>query len=603
MSRDVDHLTDRETSRLSERFGPLLFLPGLGVAASDAKTGRFLEVNDEFCRLTGYTAAELKERSSLDLLHPEDRRPDFDLASRLLHGEIPGFRAEERYLRRDGGTIRVEVESTVFREEPQPWVLSLVRDVTARQAAEEALREGERRSREMADAAPVMIWLSDAGKRSTYFNQAWLSFTGRAQAQQLGYGWVEGVHPDDLQRCLAAYEAAVAARQPFQVEYRLRRHDGAYRWMLDQAVPRSTGGNFAGFAGALVDITERKQEELDLAAAKEAAEAGNHERDRFFATLSHELRTPLAPMLAVADRFDRDPAFGAQHRAGLGIIRRNIELEARLIDELLDVTRITGGKLEIKRERIDLHAVLRWAVEMSRPGGVLGPPGEETGGGPALDNGAGRHRPLAVGRRGEAHPGARRGRRQRPQVHAAGRHGHRAHARGAGAGRETSRRAAPARHRGRGHRHRHPRRGPAPHLRPLRAGGALHRAPLRRPGARPRHRALDRRVHGGSPAASAGEGRGACFTVRLPGAESAGSRRRRRQPRRRSPEPGAAEEEKTPPLSHPARRGPSRHGATPSRSSSELLGHTGQDRLPLVAEPWKMAEVGAQPGTARPSRS
>lgn len=369
MSSDTDHLTERETHRLRERIGPLLSLPGLAAASSDARTGRFLEVNEEFCRLTGYAAGELRAMSSLDLLRPEDRRAYFDLASRMLHGEFPGFRIEERYFRKDGGTIRVEVESALFQEEPQPWVLTLVRDVTARHAAEEALRESERRAREMADASPVMIWLSDAGKRATYFNQAWLRFTGRAHAQQLGYGWAEGIHPDDVQRCIAAYEAAAAAREPFQVEYRLRRYDGTYRWVLDQAVPRLAGAAFLGFAGGCIDVTERKQAELDLEAAKEAAEADNREKESFFATLSHELRTPLAPMLAVVERFDRDPAFRAQHRAGLGLIRRNIELEARLIDELLDVTRITGGKLEIKRERIDLHQVLRHSIETCRPAG------------------------------------------------------------------------------------------------------------------------------------------------------------------------------------------------------------------------------------------
>ena len=126
------------------------------------------------------------------------------------------------------------------------------------------------------------------------------------------------MHPDDLQRCLAAHEAATGAREPFQVEYRLRRHDGVYRWVLDQAVPRFAAGAFLGFAGAAVDITERKQAELALAAAKEAAEADGRDQGRFLATLTHELRTPLAPVLAVVSSLEADAGLPEEARRAVG---------------------------------------------------------------------------------------------------------------------------------------------------------------------------------------------------------------------------------------------------------------------------------------------
>jgi PAS domain S-box-containing protein len=119
-------------------------------------------------------------------------------------------------------------------------------------------RQTHQQSR-MADAAPVMIWQSDPDKQSTYVNQAWRDFTGRTSAQDAGTGWVAGVHPEDVERCLAAYLAAFDARQDFELEYRLQRHDGEYRWVLDRGVQlRGDDDTFLGYIGGCVDITERK---------------------------------------------------------------------------------------------------------------------------------------------------------------------------------------------------------------------------------------------------------------------------------------------------------------------------------------------------------
>jgi PAS domain S-box-containing protein len=140
--------------------------------------------------------------------------------------------------------------------------LQEVAERRARQQAEAALRASEARFRVMAEAAPVLLWMAGEDRGCTYFNQGWLAFTGRTMKQELGYGWADNVHPEDAERCLALYSMAFTARQPFEMEYRLRRADGVYRWVLNRGVPLETAaGHVAGYIGSAIDITERQQVE------------------------------------------------------------------------------------------------------------------------------------------------------------------------------------------------------------------------------------------------------------------------------------------------------------------------------------------------------
>jgi PAS domain S-box-containing protein len=428
-------------------------------------------------------------------------------------------------------------------------------EIDAQKRDEQILREHEQHYQTLVESAPVMVWVSESDSLCSFFNKPWLEFTGRSMEQELGNGWTQGIHPDDLQGCLDTFLAHVQLRQPFRMEYRLRRSDGVYRTILDTAVPRpSSDGSFAGFIGSCIDITERCESEVllreeaetlevlnrigqilsaeldmqklvqavtdaatsltgarygsffyntidesgesyllftlsglprerfahlpmpratdlfgqtyrgegvvriadvrvdprygknspyygmpaghppvvsflavpvvsrsglvlgglffghpdpgvftlrhertlvglaaqtaiamdnarlfratqqeiaerrraeeELQRAKETAVAANNAKNHFLAVLSHELRTPLNPILTAVQAIEEQHDLPKEFRIFIDVIHRNIELEARLIDDLLDVTRIDRGKLDLNIEPVDAHVLIRHVVEM-----------------------------------------------------------------------------------------------------------------------------------------------------------------------------------------------------------------------------------------------
>jgi len=180
-------------------------------------------------------------------------------------------------------------------------------DITERKRAEQAVLESERRFRLVANTAPVMIWTSGVDKLCDYLNQPWLEFTGRPLAAELGNGWTEGVHPDDLKACMDTYTTAFDARQPFEMQYRLRRHDGEYRWVLDSGVPRFSGDNsFAGYIGSCIDITDRKLAEETLSTVgRRLIQAQEEERSRIARELHDDINQRLALLANGLQEFER----------------------------------------------------------------------------------------------------------------------------------------------------------------------------------------------------------------------------------------------------------------------------------------------------------
>jgi PAS domain S-box-containing protein len=234
--------------------------------------GDELWVTEKWRELFGFADSEpVTFARLLQIVHPGDHERMKQLVQQMFeHGGE--YESEYRITRPDGKTRWILGHGSVELDEhgKPAFARGVSRDVTKRKIAEEKLRESEARFRTVADAAPVLIWMSGLDKLCTFFNKPWLEFTGRTMEQEMGNGWTEGVHPDDLQRCMKIYVQAFDACEPFVMQYRLRRHDGEYRWISDTGVPRyDVQENFAGYIGSCVDVTELLRKEQALRESEE----------------------------------------------------------------------------------------------------------------------------------------------------------------------------------------------------------------------------------------------------------------------------------------------------------------------------------------------
>jgi len=225
--------------------------------------GRILFSNHAASRKLGFTPEELRAMLLIDLHPAELRREAEEIVGAMLRGERETCPLPLE--KKSGGRLLVETRVWLGKWDGKDCLFGLCKDSTDLSRTARLLQESEERFRRMADAAPVLLWESGTDGLCNYFNKPWLDFTGRTLEQESENGWTEGVHPEDFQSCQETYLEAFGAWREFKMEYRLRRADGEYRWLLDHGVPRFTpDGSFLGFIGSCVDITERKQKDEEL---------------------------------------------------------------------------------------------------------------------------------------------------------------------------------------------------------------------------------------------------------------------------------------------------------------------------------------------------
>lgn len=353
------------------------------VASSDdaiiSKTldGVIVSWNEGAQRIFGYAPHEIIGKPVTTLIPPEHLAEEPGILARIRRGERIDHYQTVR-TRKDGSRLYVSLTVSPIRNALGEIVgaSKIARDITLQKRAEEALKASDSRFRNLADSAPVLIWMADSSRAFTWFNKTWRDFTGRPLEQDLGFGWTQNVHADDLEKCLHALTSSFEARSSFRIEHRLGRADGAWRWVINNGSPLYEGlsDTFSGYVGSCIDITELRQaqserDELLKAerAARSEAERLSHMKDEFLATLSHELRTPLNAIMGWSRLLRRVGSESPDYLRGLDTIERNAHVQAQIVGDLLDMSRIISGKVQLDIQALDLVEVITGAIDSVRP--------------------------------------------------------------------------------------------------------------------------------------------------------------------------------------------------------------------------------------------
>ena len=344
--------------------------------------GRAEFCNKRWLDCTGMPLDEARREELAAVIHEADKSSLVE-KWRVAVTQGQPFKAEARMRRADGIYRWFSIQAAPLREvngQITRWYgtnvdiedLKRARDeITALKRAEERLRESEARFQAMADTAPVMIWLTGTDGLCNYFNKPWTEFTGRTMEQEVGMGWVEGVHPEDAQACFDKFLPALQARKSFRMQYRLKRADGEYRWVMESGIPRYAGGEFAGYIGSNIDITDLKRAEEEHERLRELqSELAHMNRvttmGELAGSIAHEIKQPISAAHTNAKTCLR---WLAREQPDIEEAR---EAVTRIIQDVTRGSEIIGRiralfkKGEPEREWVDVNEVIRQMIPLMR---------------------------------------------------------------------------------------------------------------------------------------------------------------------------------------------------------------------------------------------
>ncbi len=295
-------------------------------------------------------------------IHPDDQQQVLAAIHRAIETRSV-FELEHRVIRVDGTLGWTHSRAVPMLDEHGEIVewFGAASDVTQRKLAQAALVESEERFRTLADNMSQLAWMADEKGSISWYNRRWYDYTATTPEEMQGWGWKKVHHPAHVERVVETIARSLATGEPWEDIFPLQAKDGSYRWFLSRAVPiRNEQGKVVRWFGTNTDITEQRELEQAL---KEA----DRRKDEFLATLAHELRNPLAPIRTAAAIAGMPTATPAQVRWSYQLIERQVKHMGLLLDDLLDVSRITRGKLTLHPARVTLREMVHAAIETARP--------------------------------------------------------------------------------------------------------------------------------------------------------------------------------------------------------------------------------------------
>ncbi|MEO5618780.1 MAG: PAS domain-containing sensor histidine kinase [Candidatus Eisenbacteria bacterium] len=288
----------------------------------------------------------------------------------VLRTGVPANGVEVLIERPDGSRLPVLVNFAALKNSQGEVVGSITSfiDITDFKRAEDQVRESERRLRFVMDAMPQKIFTAKPNGDVDYFNQQWAEFTGLSFEEIKDWGWTQFIHLDDVAENVRVWQHSVDTGEHFSYEHRFRRANGEYRWHLSRAVPlHDAQGEIVMWVGSNTDIHEQKETANKLRQLADRLSEADRRKNEFLATLAHELRNPLAPINNAVQALRMNDGSGEAVQSASKILERQVGQMIRLVDDLLDVSRINHGKIELRRGQIELASAVNQAVEAAHP--------------------------------------------------------------------------------------------------------------------------------------------------------------------------------------------------------------------------------------------
>ena len=350
---------EAELRERERRFQRMFETPLIGIAIATQR-GNLLEANDSFLGLIGHQREELNVASLSWSGVPSGQSPLDDAARQELRETGVCSPFERTNIRADGTRLPLLISAARLMDH-QDLVVIFVTDLSESKRAEEALRETEARFRILSECMPQKVWTSLPDGQLNYLNHMLLEYAGLPAEQLKGWGWTNLVHPDDLRNQIDTWKQSLSSGDMFEIEHRILKHNGEYRWHLARALPLyQPDTQISMWIGTNTDIHDQKQAEEEL-------REDHRRKDKFLALLAHELRNPLAPLSNAVQILGSSPSDSQTQLALIGIMQRQVRQLTRLIDDLLDLSRITTGRMRLQRDRILAESVVTAAVEAIQP--------------------------------------------------------------------------------------------------------------------------------------------------------------------------------------------------------------------------------------------
>ncbi len=318
--------------------------------------------SDEVYRIFGLEPQEFAAtyEAFLEAVHPDDRAAVDGAYSGSLRDGKDSYEIEHRVVRPSGEIRYVHEKCEHFRNEKGAIIRSvgMVHDITERKKAEAALRQSELSSRQILDSIPGMVFTTRPDGACDYMSPQWTDFTGAPISEHLGDGWKNLLHPDDRPLAFEAWRKAVEEKEPYDLEYRIRRRDGQYEWFKARARPiRNEAGQIVHWFGTALNIDKLLKTQEELRQAKTAAEAATRAKSEFLANMSHEIRTPMNAIIGMTE-LTLDTALSRQQRDYLEMVQSSAESLLKVINDILDFSKIEAGLLDFETAPFDLRELV-----------------------------------------------------------------------------------------------------------------------------------------------------------------------------------------------------------------------------------------------------